>query len=46
MVGGKCSLTETQNSFLKAKAQNELAWIKKVEQLSQGNAALIEWRNV
>ena len=40
------SLTDTQNSFLKAKAQNELVWIKKVEQLSQGNTALIEWRNI
>jgi arsenite-transporting ATPase len=39
-------LTDTQNSFLKAKAQNELVWIKKVEQLSQGNTALIEWRNI
>ena len=46
VVNACLSLTETQNSFLKAKAQNELAWIKKVEQLSQGNAALIEWRNV
>lgn len=46
VVNACLSLTDTQNSFLKAKAQNELAWIKKVEQLSQGNAALIEWRNV
>lgn len=46
VVNACLSLTDTQNLFLKAKAQNELAWIKKVEQLSQGNAALIEWRNV
>lgn len=46
MVNACLSLTDTQNSFLKAKAQNELVWIKKVEQLSQGNAALIEWRNI
>lgn len=46
VVNACLSLTETQNSFLKTKAQNELAWIKKVEQLSQGNTALIEWRNV
>ena len=46
VVNACLSLTETQNSFLKAKAQHELAWIKKVEQLSQGNTALIEWRNV
>ena len=46
VVNACLSLTDTQNLFLKAKAQNELAWIKKVEQLSQGNTALIEWRNV
>lgn len=46
VVNACLSLTDTQNSFLKAKAQNELVWIKKVEQLSQGNTALIEWRNV
>lgn len=46
VVNACLSLTDTQNSFLKAKAQNELVWIKKVEQLSQGNTALIEWRNI
>ena len=46
VVNACLSLTETQNSFLKAKAQNELAWIKKVEQLSQGNTVLIEWKNL
>ena len=46
VVNACLSLTDTQNLFLKAKAQNELVWIKKVEQLSQGNTALIEWRNV
>ena len=46
VVNACLSLTDTQNLFLKAKAQNELVWIKKVEQLSQGNTALIEWRNI
>lgn len=46
VVNACLSLTDTQNSFLTAKAQNELVWIKKVEQLSQGNTALIEWRNI
>lgn len=46
VVNACLPLTDTQNSFLKAKAQNELVWIKKVEQLSQGNTALIEWRNI
>lgn len=29
---------------MRAKAQNELTWIKKVEELSKGNAALIAWK--
>ena len=39
------SLTDTANAFLRAKAENELGWIKKVEDLSKGNAALIAWKN-
>ena len=46
VVNACLALTDTQNSFLKAKAQNELVWIQKVDQLSQGNSALIAWRNV
>ena len=46
VVNACLALTDTQNSFLKAKAQNELMWIQKVDQLSQGNTALIAWRNV
>ncbi|MFY1611261.1 arsenical pump-driving ATPase [Macellibacteroides fermentans] len=46
VVNACLALTDTQNSFLKAKAQNELIWIQKVDQLSQGNTALIAWRNV
>ena len=46
VVNACLALTDTQNSFLKAKAQNELVWIQKVDQLSQGNTALIAWRNV
>lgn len=45
VVNACLSLTGTENSFLRAKAQNELAWIKKVEELSKGNAALIAWKN-
>ena len=44
-VNACLSLTDTENSFLRAKAQNELTWIKKVEELSKGNAALIAWKN-
>ena len=46
VVNACLALTDTQNSFLKAKAQNELEWIQKVDQLSQGNTALIAWKNV
>lgn len=46
VVNACLALTDTQNSFLKAKAQNELVWIQKVDQLSQGNTALIAWKNV
>lgn len=45
VVNACLSLTGTENSFLRAKAQNKLAWIKKVEELSKGNAALIAWKN-
>ena len=44
VVNACLSLTDTENSFLRAKAQNELVWIKKVEELSKGNAALIAWK--
>ena len=46
VVNACLSLTDTENTFLRAKAHNELPWIEKVEQLSNGNAALIGWRNI
>ena len=46
VVNACLALTDTQNSFLKAKAQNELVWIQKVDLLSLGNTALIAWKNV
>ena len=46
VVNACLSLTNTANSFLQAKAQSELTWIKKVEELSKGNTALIEWKNL
>lgn len=45
VVNACLSLTDTENAFLRAKAQNELGWIKKIEDLSKGNAALIAWKN-
>ena len=38
------SLVDTQNPFLKAKAQGELSWIDRVKELSNNNAALISWK--
>jgi len=46
VVNACLSLTNTENSFLQAKAQSELTWIKKVEELSKGNTVLIEWKNL
>ena len=45
-VNACLSMTNTENTFLQAKAQNEVNWIEKVEQLSKGNAALIGWKNI
>ena len=38
------SWVDTQNPFLKAKAQGELSWIDRVKELSNNNAALIAWK--
>ena len=46
VVNSCLSLTNTHNTFLKAKAQGELTWISKVEDLSSGNMALIEWKDI
>jgi len=45
IVNSCLSMTDTENHFLRAKAQSELFWIKKVEQLSNGNEVLIPWKN-
>lgn len=37
-------LTSTQNLFLRAKAQSEVQWIEKVNELSVGNFAVVPWR--
>lgn len=34
---------DTTNKILKAKAANEVEWINKIYELSEGNAALIKW---
>ncbi|MGL4571656.1 MAG: arsenical pump-driving ATPase [Clostridium sp.] len=36
--------TNTSNQILKAKASNEIKWINKVDEISNGNFAIIEWK--
>jgi arsenite-transporting ATPase len=45
VVNACLSLTDTQNPFLRTKAQSEITWIEKVKQLSNRNTALIEWKD-
>lgn len=46
IVNSCLSLTNTNNSFLKAKKESEYKWIKEVEQLSHGNTALVAWKDI
>lgn len=46
VVNSSLLLTATNNTFLKAKAQSEIQWIKKVQTLSSGNMAVVEWREI
>ena len=44
VVNRALSLTETSNPFLKVRAEGESKWIEKVRGLSDGNIAIIEWK--
>ena len=44
VVNQSLSLTDTNNPFLKARAKGEEKWIEKVRELSDGNIAIIEWK--
>ncbi len=44
VINASYSLTDTASEFLKAKAANESQWIQKVEQISNGNYAVIPWK--
>lgn len=46
VVNSCLSLVYTENPFLQSKSQGELYWIEKVKELSGGNTALIEWKNL
>lgn len=43
VVNSSLLLTETTSSFLKAKANSEVQWIKKVDEISSGNFVVIGW---
>lgn len=43
VVNSSLLLTNTNNPFLKAKAQSEIQWIEKVKDISNNNFAVIGW---
>ncbi|WP_352423388.1 arsenical pump-driving ATPase [Proteiniphilum sp.] len=43
VVNSSLLLTDTNNPFLKAKAQSEIQWIEKVKEISNDNFAVIAW---
>lgn len=44
VVNSSLYATHTTNTILKAKASHEITWINKVNQISDGNFAVIEWK--
>ena len=44
VVNSSMLLTDTKNPFLKAKAQSEIQWIEKVKGISDGNFAVVSWK--
>jgi len=44
VINSSLYATKTTNKILKAKASNEVLWINKVEEISKGNFAVIEWK--
>ena len=44
IINSSLYATSTTNDILKAKASNEIQWINKVDEISNGNFALIEWK--
>lgn len=43
VINSSLLMTNTQSPLLKKKALNEIPWINKVDDLSQGNCAVIPW---
>ncbi len=44
VINSSLYASKTTNDILKAKASNEIQWINKVYEISNGNFALIEWK--
>ncbi|WP_244834683.1 arsenical pump-driving ATPase [Clostridium sp. BJN0001] len=45
VINSSLYATNTTNEILKAKASNEIQWINKVDEISNGNFAVIEWKD-
>jgi arsenite-transporting ATPase len=44
VINSSLYATNTTNDILRAKASNEIQWINKVDEISSGNFAVIEWK--
>ena len=44
VINSSLFTTNTTNKILKAKANNEVQWINKVNEISNGNFAVVEWK--
>lgn len=45
LINSSLYATNTSNKILKAKASHEIEWINKVNSISRGNFALVEWKS-
>ena len=44
IINSSLLLTETDNVFLKAKAQTEITWINKVKEFAEDNVVVVPWQ--
>ena len=45
VINSSLYATNTKNEILKAKANSEIRWINKVNEISEGNFAVIDWKS-
>ena len=45
VINSSLYATNTNNDILKAKSSNEIKWINKVDEISNGNFAVIDWKS-